>query len=111
MGKWTKGKLAVSKSTHNFTGTLVNWIEINNKNFARTTASDQEFTAKEVQEKCERLVSCWNACEKLDNPESDLNKIIEALKAIDFIASDEPSILLKNIKAISKESLSLIKEE
>jgi hypothetical protein len=106
MQKYTNGKLTVDMNTHNFTGTLVNWIKINGLNFARTTASDQEFTKKEIQANAERLASCWNACLNLENPESDLREIIEALRET---ASAGTYIGTDTYKKIC-EALALIKE-
>lgn len=45
--EYTKGEWTARDKTHNFTGTLVRWIDCGKKTLARTTASDQEVTVVE----------------------------------------------------------------
>jgi len=61
----------------------------------------------------ERLVSCWNACLNLENPEQDLPKIIEALKDTNQtlrFSSYADGIIFKRSIELSNEALALVKE-
>jgi hypothetical protein len=58
----------------------------------------------------ERIASCWNACLHLENPESDISKIINALNQLAGNHFNKVPWNQTELKVIVGESLSLIKE-
>lgn len=103
MGKYTKGKLDILVDTNYNSYTFIRGGDGGKIADAFCIWRERE----ESNANAERLVSCWNACLNLENPESDLPKIIESLrKAYLFHSKNWNKDFCEEVKQV----LDLVKE-
>jgi hypothetical protein len=78
------------------------------------TSNESELTALQDGINFERLAICWNICLNLENPESDIPTIIEALKQSQLTIQDMQKAFHTSqgngTITQNKEALSLYKE-